>query len=132
MLDVDTSPAGVPYIVMEFLVGHDLAKQMKKTPVFPIEVAVGYVLQACSAMAEAHALGIIHRDLKPANLSSLAPRRRVVKVLDFGISKVMSGETGLTATSVVLGTPVYMAPEQDRVREGRRRGALEETFGRSA
>ena len=113
VLDVDTGEDGVPFIVMEFLDGQDLAKEMKNRADLPIEEAVGYILQAASAMTEAHALGIVHRDLKPANLFLCGPPgARVVKVLDFGISKVMSGETGLTATSVVLGTPVYMAPEQ--------------------
>jgi serine/threonine-protein kinase len=65
-------------------------------------------------MAEAHALGIVHRDLKPANLFLCGSgKARVIKVLDFGVSKLLQNDaTGLTASEVVLGTPVYMAPEQ--------------------
>jgi serine/threonine-protein kinase len=76
---------------------------------------VGYVLQACEGIAEAHALGIVHRDLKPSNLF-LARRPQgslCVKVLDFGISKQTAGAEGeLTKTGVALGTPFYMSPEQ--------------------
>src|SRR5262249_22604092 len=77
--------------------------------------AVGYLLQACEALAEAHALGIVHRDLKPANLflARRTGRDPIVKVLDFGISKSKEADSsGLTQTSNVLGSPQYMAPEQ--------------------
>lgn len=118
-LDVDTSEEGIPYIVMEFLEGHDLAQEMSDRGTLPVEEAVGYVLQACTAMAEAHALGIVHRDLKPSNLFLCPPAsggpgaRPVVKVLDFGIVKLDDGmDTTVTRAEVVLGTPAYMAPEQ--------------------
>src|SRR4051812_21523869 len=66
--DVDTTPDGIPFIVMEFLEGRDLDAELQARGRIPLEEAVDYVLQACSGMVEAHATGIVHRDLKPANL----------------------------------------------------------------
>jgi serine/threonine-protein kinase len=116
VLDVATSSTGLPYIVMEFLEGRDLQDELETKKQLPIDEAVDYVLQACSAMREAHSLGIIHRDLKPANLflcpSAAGP---VIKILDFGISKITTEVDGrLTAAMTTLGSPVYMSPEQLR------------------
>jgi serine/threonine-protein kinase len=121
VLDVGTSPAGGPYIVMEYLEGGDLAARLKRHGPLPVEEAVDFVLQACVALADAHGIGIVHRDLKPANLFCLlrTDGQLVIKVLDFGISKV-SGATGpdagmsLTSTTSVMGSPLYMSPEQMR------------------
>jgi eukaryotic-like serine/threonine-protein kinase len=112
--DVGTLPTGSPYMVMEFLEGSDLAETIERSGPMPASQAVGYVLQACEAIAEAHALGIVHRDLKPANLflARRAGRDPMVKVLDFGISKTKDAASGLTQTSSVMGSPYYMAPEQ--------------------
>jgi serine/threonine-protein kinase len=81
-----------------------------------VPTAVDYVLQACEALAEAHALGIVHRDLKPANLflASRSDGSPCVKVLDFGISKVTGDLQGITVTntSAIVGSPLYMSPEQ--------------------
>jgi len=113
--DVGTLPTGSPYMVMEYLEGGDLSDALAKDGPMPIPQAVGYVLQACEAIAEAHAIGIVHRDLKPANLflARRAGRDSIVKVLDFGISKTSeSGPSGLTQTSTMMGSPYYMAPEQ--------------------
>jgi len=115
VIDVGTLPTGSPYMVMEFLEGNDLAETIEKGGAMPVPQAVSYVLQACEALAEAHALGIVHRDLKPANLflARRAGRDSIVKVLDFGISKMSeAGPSGLTQTSAVMGSPYYMAPEQ--------------------
>lgn len=113
--DVGRLENGAPYMVMEYLEGSDLKALLRAQGPLPPEQAVGYALQVCHALEEAHALGIIHRDLKPANLflarrSSGGDR---VKILDFGISKELSPAAGdLTRTGELLGTPFYMSPEQ--------------------
>jgi len=116
VLDVDTTPEGLPYLVMEFLEGHDLEAELQARGAMPIDEAVGYVRQACEAMTEAHAAGIVHRDLKPSNLFLTADKQGwVLKVLDFGISKTTDdGDARLTTTEVSVGTPLYMSPEQVR------------------
>lgn len=113
--DVSTLPSGSPYMVMEFLEGQDLAQYMAQQGALPVQQTVGFLLQACEAVAEAHALGIVHRDLKPANLFLTQRHRRepIVKVLDFGISKSKdSGALNLTNTAAMMGSPYYMSPEQ--------------------
>jgi serine/threonine-protein kinase len=116
VLDVDVTEDGVPYMIMEFLEGSDLGGILDRQKTLPIADAVDFVLQTCHAMAEAHAKGVIHRDLKPSNLfvtGEGAARR--LKVLDFGISKVENDEDAhVTATQAVIGTPLYMSPEQIR------------------
>ncbi len=120
VLDVGELDGGSPYIVMEYLEGRDLAAILASLPEprrLPSEEAVGYVLQACEAIAEAHATGIVHRDLKPSNLflSRRPDGTPMVKVLDFGISKALlatAGEGTLTTTSSFVGSPIYAPPEQ--------------------
>ena len=115
VLDVDVSEDGMPYMVMEFLDGYDLSQVLEQRAQVPVELAVDYVLQACNAMAEAHAAGIVHRDLKPSNLFLVGGERGTIKVLDFGISKVENDKDNrVTATTTVVGTPLYMSPEQVR------------------
>jgi len=110
-------PSGAPYLVMERLVGHDLGALMKHGAL-PIGHAALYAVHACRGLAEAHAIGVVHRDVKPENLfvTTRADGSPLVKVLDFGVSKIVSanldGESSLTATQALLGTPSYMAPEQ--------------------
>ena len=119
LLDVGTTDAGAPFIVMELLEGADLS-QIIRSGLLPVQEAVLYILQACEGMAEVHAHGSIHRDLKPGNL--FVTRRPdgtpLVKVLDFGIAKsalpMNDGEHAMTMTLVALGTPLYMSPEQIR------------------
>jgi serine/threonine protein kinase len=123
VLDVGELDNGAPYMVMEFLSGRDVARELEAVKNFEIGTAIDYVLQACEAVAEAHAIGVIHRDLKPANLflTRRADGSPLVKVLDFGISKAitlgggpMNASPSLTAAQSLLGSPAYMSPEQAR------------------
>jgi serine/threonine-protein kinase len=105
---------------MEYLAGESLSTRLRRTGVLPPEEAVDIVLQAASALGAAHVKGIVHRDLKPDNLflvpDPLAPGRCTVKLLDFGIAKLdrgfKSGGVRNTLAGVLMGTPVYMSPEQ--------------------
>ncbi len=118
--DVDALPNGAPYMVMEYLEGDDLGAVLEDGGVLPICEAVHFVLQACLAVAEAHAVGIVHRDLKPPNLFRVRGAQGAcsIKVLDFGISKM--GDPGpadgghITRDNSPMGTPPYMSPEQVR------------------
>ena len=119
VLDVGELDDGTPYMVMEYLDGSDLEAFVKQRGPLPVEDAVRYVLEAIEAIAEAHAIGIVHRDLKPANLflGRTADGTSSVKVLDFGISKTadekLEGDgLQLTQTTDLLGSPLYMSPEQ--------------------
>ncbi|WP_437615972.1 serine/threonine-protein kinase [Sorangium sp. So ce834] len=125
VMDVGTLDDETPFIVMEFLSGKDLGQVLHEKKRLPVGVAVDYVLQAGEAIAEAHALGIVHRDLKPSNLFLTARRdgSPLVKVLDFGISKISRASDGahaatlpldvsITAPDAIMGSPLYMSPEQ--------------------
>lgn len=115
VIDVGVLPEGAPYMVMEHLRGLDLADELRRRGTLAPGEAVDYVLQACEALAEAHANGIIHRDIKPGNLflTKRPDGTPLIKVLDFGISKAPVGARGaLTRTDSVMGTPGYMSPEQ--------------------
>jgi serine/threonine-protein kinase len=116
VIDVDQTPDGKPFMVMEYMNGEDLDAVLEKRGALTVEEAATYVLQACDAIAEAHAQKIIHRDIKPANLflTSSEGRKPMVKVLDFGISKLQEGQGGMTQTAAILGSPYYMSPEQLR------------------
>ncbi|HEY8142737.1 MAG TPA: serine/threonine-protein kinase [Kofleriaceae bacterium] len=117
LLDAGLLDDGSHYMAMEFLEGADLQNVLNMFVSLPAARAVRLVMQACSALAEAHSLGIVHRDLKPANLfvTRLPDGTECLKVLDFGISKLPQAtmdEMALTRTGTVLGSPVYMSPEQ--------------------
>lgn len=110
---------GLPFLVLELLDGHDLKVVLRSRGPVPTSEAVDYALEAIAGLAEAHLAGIIHRDLKLSNLflARRADGRDVIKVLDFGVSKLIeteadSGERDLTGTDTLLGSPRYMAPEQ--------------------
>jgi serine/threonine-protein kinase len=118
VLDVGTLETGAPYMVMEYLDGQDLGTWIKQRGPLPFDQAADFLIQACVAIAEAHGLGIVHRDIKPSNLFCVrgADGRLVIKVLDFGISKMASfnaaGPSIATRTSAIMGSPLYMSPEQ--------------------
>jgi eukaryotic-like serine/threonine-protein kinase len=115
--DVGTFENGVPYMVMEFLEGHDLGQLLEQRGVLPVPWATELMLQTAEALAEAHSLGIVHRDVKPTNLfvTWRPDGTALIKVLDFGISKSPMGtDMQLTQTQSLLGTPAYMSPEQMR------------------
>jgi len=105
---------GVAFMVMEYLPGEDLSTMLERRGQLPIDEAVDLLLQACEAVNEAHGLRIIHRDLKPGNLfvTETSDHMPFVKVLDFGISKTTSDEASVTASAAVIGSPLYMSPEQ--------------------
>ncbi len=107
---------GEPYLVMELLRGEDLAQILERERRVSPALAARWILEACDAIGEAHVLGVVHRDLKPANLflAETKPGERKIKVLDFGISKLIGEGAvgGHTSRSVLLGSPRYMSPEQ--------------------
>jgi serine/threonine protein kinase len=116
VFDVGTLPDGAPYMVMEHLTGSDVASILEKRGQLPLDEAIDLLLQGCEALCDAHSVGIVHRDLKPANLFVIAGSDGLpfVKVLDFGISKHIASVDDLAATSsaTILGSPLYMSPEQ--------------------
>jgi hypothetical protein len=112
---------GVPFIVMEYLLGEDLEQLLRRVGKLPPTVALRVIAQASAGLAHAHAAGIVHRDIKPGNIwlaRSEGDPAITVKLLDFGIAKFEHGDaadaalTSLTRTGAVLGTPLYMSPEQ--------------------
>jgi serine/threonine-protein kinase len=118
---VGTLDNGAPFMVMEYLDGCDLAQWLRQSGPLSTEQTVEFVLQALEAIAEAHGLGIVHRDLKPGNLFCVRRSDGVlsIKVLDFGISKVTLGtptapQFDMTAPATIMGSPLYMSPEQMR------------------
>jgi len=114
--DVHKTPDGVPYIVGEFLEGHEFGGQLENQGRVDVATAVHIARQVCKALSAAHKKGIVHRDMKPENVFLVEHDGHVsVKVIDFGISKVgEAGKTNLTKTGMIMGTPSYMSPEQAR------------------
>jgi eukaryotic-like serine/threonine-protein kinase len=112
---------GTPFLVMELLHGESLAARVNRLGPIPLAETVSIVEQCARALARAHSLGIVHRDIKPENVylaQSVDDEGYVAKVLDFGIAKVASSLTddgrSSTRTGTLLGTPLYMSPEQAR------------------
>jgi len=117
--DLGVLATNTPYMVLEYLEGTDLRTILAERGSLPVPEAVDYVLQACEGLAEAHLAGIVHRDLKPQNLflTRRANGSSCVKLLDFGVSKFgvkLDSLDELTASHVLLGSPIFMSPEQIR------------------
>jgi serine/threonine-protein kinase len=119
VLDIGRLESGSPYLVLEFLEGEDLAVRLTHRTASGVRDSVDWIVQACDAVAEAHARGIVHRDIKPENLylARSADGNARIKVLDFGLSKIAAPQGAdrqrtLTATEQAMGTPHYMSPEQ--------------------
>jgi serine/threonine-protein kinase len=114
---------GLPFLVLEYLEGEDLHVLIKRLGALSPDLALRIAAQACLGLQRAHEMRIVHRDIKPANffLAKTAGGQRIVKLLDFGVAKIKSeapqgsGEAaGLTRTGSMLGSPLYMSPEQAR------------------
>jgi serine/threonine-protein kinase len=115
--DVGVDKARGPFMVMEYLEGQDLRDLLRRCGRVPNAEAVEYIIQACEAVAEAHARGIVHRDIKPENLFLVERSKawRIIKVLDFGISKLRGALGDMeVVTAPLMGSPCYMSPEQLR------------------
>ncbi|HEY8038380.1 MAG TPA: serine/threonine-protein kinase [Polyangiaceae bacterium] len=118
VFDVVAREQGPTYIVMELLVGETLAERVRRAGPLPVAEAVDFLLQATKPLVELHDAGIVHRDVKPSNLflARDADGKDRIKLLDFGVAAfqqpVHRGESSLTLSEVVVGTPRYMAPEQ--------------------
>jgi eukaryotic-like serine/threonine-protein kinase len=118
IIDAGTMDDGTPYLMMEFLEGESLATRLERQGRIPLADALEIVNQVAEALEAVHRKDIVHRDLKPDNLFLLAddkyPRGLKVKILDFGIAKLLGEQTHSpkTQTGMVIGTPAYMSPEQ--------------------
>jgi len=122
VIDHNTTSDGTEYLVMEYLHGESLAQRLQRQGALSLETVVGIVNQIAAGLAAAHAYRIVHCDLKPDNVFLVPVQGREeesVKILDFGISKVKGGNWGRQAPEgTVMGTPLYMAPEQIEGRIG--------------
>jgi len=116
ILDFGQTPDGQPYFIMEFLTGEALSEIVSRGPISAPEVA-HFSDQMCRALSAAHAKGIVHRDLKPHNVQIIEKDSQpFVKILDFGVAKILAAPDGSqsvkTRTGSLMGTPIYMSPEQ--------------------
>ena len=114
VIDVDRTPEGEAYMVMELLEGETLLALLERERKLSVGVACAFTLQILEALEAAHALDVVHRDLKPENVFvTHGTRKTTVKLIDFGIAKVRrDGGAELTMAGVTMGTAEYMAPEQ--------------------
>jgi serine/threonine protein kinase len=116
--DFGITESGLPFMVMDFVEGETLANRLKRRGTLPPRDCIMIFKQVCDAVEHAHELGILHRDLKPGNIMLIESEGTpgIVKILDFGIAKIMDGSDSaghhLTQTGEVFGSPLYMSPEQ--------------------
>jgi serine/threonine protein kinase len=116
ILDFGATPDGQPYFIMEFLTGEALSEHVARGPI-PAGEVMAMADQMCRALGAAHAKGIVHRDLKPHNIQIIErDGKMMVKILDFGVAKILAAPDGSqsvkTRTGSLMGTPLYMSPEQ--------------------
>jgi serine/threonine protein kinase len=115
VMDFGVTAGGAPFLVMEHLEGHSLDAEMERSAPMPASRCAEIVIPLCGVLAEAHQVGILHRDIKPANVFLHRSRMgETVKVLDFGIAKLVDSGQSLTVEGGIVGTPAYMAPERFR------------------
>lgn len=118
VLDSGISAQGIAYLVMELLRGASLAEELREAGLTTVRKSLERIIPVCDALAEAHRHDVIHRDVKPDNIFlNRSPQGETVKVVDFGIAKMVSDDTGqeleqLTGTNALIGTPIYMSPER--------------------
>lgn len=119
IVDSGVSSDGIAYLVMELLQGHTLTDELRSTSRLSLSRTLKILIPVCDALGYAHSVGVIHRDIKPDNIFiNQSPEGEVVKVLDFGIAKLIGAESGviageqLTGTGLIVGTPAYMPPER--------------------
>jgi serine/threonine protein kinase/ligand-binding sensor domain-containing protein len=118
ILDSNVTTGGIAYLVMELLEGHTLTEELDQKGKLSLGRTIEISIPICDVLAKAHAVGIIHRDIKPDNIFlHRGENGEVVKVVDFGIAKLLGEESGaaaqsLTGTGTLIGTPVYMSPER--------------------
>ena len=113
IFDFGVMEADVFYLVMEYIQGANIKQQLRKQGAIPPMIAAKLISDVCGALAEAHEKGIVHRDIKPGNIMMVEHREGVsAKLLDFGLVKSLNGSRIKTKTGVIIGSPMYMSPEQ--------------------
>lgn len=114
VIDFHETDEGHPYLVMEYLEGENLGRLMARQGRFTLREALPIIQQIASALDAVHSKGVVHRDIKPQNVFTVPQPdgTRLVKLLDFGISKAKAASSVVTRQMALMGTPQYMAPEQ--------------------
>jgi serine/threonine protein kinase len=114
IFDFGLTPSGEPYLVMDYLDGVSLSEIISRHKRVDTKSVVHIIMQACEGLEHAHSKGVVHRDIKPSNIMLM--ENDVVKIIDFGIAKVLTSTTqrplDLTQKGEILGSPTYMSPEQ--------------------